>query len=106
MAGDDCAMLPTIAGAAAGFKPTAALTTSMVVCLRFFASAVEIISAALEGSSAAVVALKEAKKGLAPLLSAATAFGMFARTAAARKDIRHFIVFIKKMEFVTPRPTA
>src|ERR1022692_2233596 len=69
MAGDAWAMLATMAGAAAGFKPTAALTTAIVVCLMALASAWATNPAALAGSSAEATVLKTPKTGLAPVLS-------------------------------------
>src|ERR1017187_4545598 len=94
MPGDACAMLPTMAGVAAGFKPTAALTTAMVVCLRVLASALATSSAALAGSSAEVAVLKMPKAGLAAVLSPAFTPVAIAKASAAVKKILLFDVFI------------
>jgi hypothetical protein len=94
IAGDVLAMLPTTTGADAGFNPTAALTTSMVVCLRFFAFACETKSAALAGSSAAMVVLNTPNTGLALVLSPALALTATVRATATVKNIVFFNNFI------------
>ena len=83
-----------MAGAAAGFNPTAALTTSTVVCLSFLASAMVTNSADLAGSSAAVTVDKLPKKGLAAEVSPALTLTASAKATAAVKHTMNFRSFI------------
>lgn len=91
--GVDWAMVPTIAAAAAGFKPTAALTTFTVVSKRFFESACATNSADADGNSAGLTVLNVPKNGLAAGVSLArnpTA----ANSATAINTLNIFKVFI------------
>ena len=94
------AILPTMAAAAAGFNPTAALTTSMVVSLRFLASACATNSAALAGSSAEVAVLKTAKAGLVLVFSRAPALTATVKATVTVINIAYFNDFINYKLFV------
>src|ERR1019366_2327581 len=92
--GDAWAMLLTMAGAAAGFKLTAALTTSIAVCLSVLTSARATRSAALAGSSAEVAVLKTLNAGLAMAFSPAPTLTAMVNATATVRYIVYFNDFI------------